>query len=167
MNETMGFLGPIINALIALFNSLIGKREKENLNIKVILAPSSIGAGKEYANEFIVINHSVKTTFITKIYIEEYKFNKFIRRILWINEIDNPNQDESFRDILPNATVKEFLPLFEDYIEPNTYVRLAVFTTERKVFRSNFYSPVTNTPISYFEILKIKWKFKLKKKDSK
>ncbi|AZH30496.1 hypothetical protein [Paenibacillus sp. M-152] len=123
------------------------------------LAISTLGAGKEYQYQYTIVNTSQRVTYITEIYIEKYEFDQFISRIRHISQVVGPNGDALNRNVLPNTSSVGWLPEEEDYNNPNIYIRLAVYTQDLEVFKSDFFDSKTNEQITESEMKKIKKKF--------
>ncbi|MFU1795615.1 hypothetical protein ACM1RC_17270 [Paenibacillus azoreducens] len=127
--------------------------------MNVRLAISTLGAGKEHQYQYTVINTSHRATYITEIYIEKYEFDQFINRIKYISQVVDPEGDDLIRNVLPNTSSIGWLPEEEDYNNPNIYIRLAVYTQDLEVFKSDFFDPRLSEQITEPEMKKIKRRF--------
>lgn len=154
----------LIVAILALLVSIITpivlykkqKKDSETLRLKVILGLSNIGAGEDNRYEYIVINNSHKSTYISEVYIEIYHFNQFVDRIRYVTQVTNIEDDESFRNLSPYSSIKNWISEHEEFHQPNFYIRVAVCTQELEVFKSNFFDPIRNVAITESKIKKLK-----------
>ncbi|KOR90394.1 hypothetical protein [Paenibacillus solani] len=132
------------------------KKDREKLHLNVRLAISTLGAGKEQQYQYALVNTSQRATYITEIYIEKYEFDNLISRIRYVTQVVGPDGDVINRNVLPNTSSVGWLPEEEDYNNPNIYIRLAVYTQDLEVFKSDFFDPKTSKHITETEMKKIK-----------
>jgi hypothetical protein len=165
MDEYISLVSLIV-AILALIVSIITpimtykkqKKDSATLNLKVIFGLSKIGAGKDYRYEYIVINNSHKTTYISEVYIELYEFNQYIDRIKYVGQVENFEEDNSFRNVLPFTSVRGWIGELEEFDKSNIYVRIAVYTQESEVFKSDIFDPRLCVNIAESKIKKLKKK---------
>jgi hypothetical protein len=165
MDEYISLVSLIV-AILALIVSIITpimtykkqKKDSATLNLKVIFGLSKMGAGKDYRYEYIVINNSHKTTYISEVYIEIYEFNQYIDQVRYVTQVDNVDEDEPFRNILPLTSVRGWIGELKEFDKANIYVRIAVYTLESAVFKSDFFDPRQCVNIAESKIKKLKKK---------
>ncbi|WP_339169132.1 hypothetical protein MKX75_07650 [Paenibacillus sp. FSL R5-0341] len=156
----------IATLIIALIGSIVvpivimikQNKEKVRLKLRVKLALSNLGAGEEHRYQYVILNTSQRSTYISEVYIELYEFNKFIDRIKYIPQVESSDGDEINRNVLPNTSSIGWLPESEDYKNPNIFIRLAVYTQDLEVFKSDFFDPRISAQLSEFKVKKLKMK---------
>lgn len=146
----------IFALLVRVFLYKKQKKDSETLNLKIIFELSKLGAGKDYRYEYVIVNNSQKSTYITEVYIEFYEFNQYINRIKYLGQAEG--MEELDRNLLPYSSVRGFIGELDEFYKTNIYIRIAVYTQEFEGIKSNFFDPRQNGSITESEIKKLKKK---------
>lgn len=97
----------IIISIIALITPFVLYKKQKNdnklLDLEVRLFMSTIGAGPEYRYEYIIINHSQKTTYVREVYLEFYKYDDFDYSVKYKGQ---PSAGET---IPPYSSITDFI----------------------------------------------------------
>jgi hypothetical protein len=158
MEYFLTVIGILVTILIAIISYIKQKKDRETLYLKVLIGLSNIGAGKENRYEYIVINNSQKSAFITDVYIEFYEFNQYKDRIRYVGQVDHIDGSVITRNIPSLSSVRGWIEELDEFYKPNIFIRVVIYTQELVAFRSSFFDSRANVTIPESKIKKLKRK---------